>query len=90
MEKGFFDSSIKSRAFLTADSMSVVLSMVLQGDGLAILPDFYCQPYLESGSIKRVLSGWKSASEPVHMLFSASKNLPKRVRLFIESVFDLN
>ena len=58
--------------------------MAKKGEGIAALPDFYCQDYIESKELIRLIPGWTSASDHITMLYPASKNTPRRVKEFLE------
>ena len=78
-----FTKNFNLHPILSTDSFPMLLKMVLSGSGISVLPDFLCQKYLDSGELVRVVPGWKSKSENVHILYPPSKNQPKRVKEFI-------
>jgi LysR family transcriptional activator of dmlA len=44
------------------------------------------EPDLRTGRLVRVLPGWRSDPAPVCALFPSSRQLPNRVRLFIDAM----
>ncbi|WP_127716851.1 LysR family transcriptional regulator [Halobacteriovorax sp. HLS] len=72
------------KTVITSDSFSMLLRLALDGQGISILPDYYCKSYLESGMLTHILPKWKGKKSPVHIVYSPTKNLPQKVRKFIE------
>ncbi|HIF9110972.1 TPA: LysR family transcriptional regulator [Photobacterium damselae] len=56
----------------------------VDGLGIALLPRFICDEYLQNGELVRVLSSWEFKSIPVNIIYSQRKLMPKRIRLLIE------
>jgi LysR family transcriptional regulator for bpeEF and oprC len=90
MEQLWFKNKINVKPLLQTDSIPMLLSMVLNSDGITILPDYFCKEYLESGKIVRIFPNLKSPPETIHMLYHQSKNSSNVVKKFIEhaSSFD--
>lgn len=83
-EKGYFDTKLSPT--IQADSTSMLLKMVLNGNGIAILPDCFCDPYLASGELVRVIPGWKSPTDHIHLLTPPTDNQSRKVKCFIDMV----
>ncbi len=55
------------------------------GLGIAFLPDFIVQTWLDSGRLVRVLPDWADGEDsPIHAIFPASRNLSPKVRVFVD------
>ena len=85
MEQLWFKNKINVKPFLLTDSIPMLLSMVLNSDGITILPNYFCKDYLESGKIIRVFPNLKSPTETIHMLYHQNKNVSNIVKKFIEN-----
>lgn len=83
LEKLFKDNGVHINPILVTDSLPMLQKMVLNGDGIAMLPDFLCQNYINSKKLVRVIPSWQSKSENVHILYPPTKNLSKKVKEFI-------
>ena len=59
---------------------------VLNGHGLGRFPIWLCGPEVESGAIRRVLTGYRveSSNLQVHVLYPPNKHLAAKVRRFID------
>jgi DNA-binding transcriptional LysR family regulator len=44
--------------------------------------------HLRAGRLVHVLPGWRSESAPVCALFPSSRQLPARVRVFVDAMLD--
>ena len=84
LESLFTDKGIILNSSVTTDSLPMLLKMALNGDGVTVLPDFLCEKYIMSKELVRVIPTWKSKSENIHIVYPPTKNLPKRVKEFIE------
>jgi DNA-binding transcriptional LysR family regulator len=54
------------------------------GFGITLLPVFQATPFVEAGSLLRVLPGWSRDSAPVYVLFPSNRFLVSKVRAFID------
>jgi len=89
LESIFNKKGIHLNKTLTTGSLPMLLKMALSGDGITVLPDFLCQKYILSKELIRVVPSWKSKSENVHFVYPPTKNLPKRVKAFIDLAMDM-
>jgi DNA-binding transcriptional LysR family regulator len=84
----FATKDIHYEPFFSCDSFPMLLSMALDHKGIAILPAFYCQKQIEDGPLERVLVHETLRSSPLQLVFHSSKNMPQRIRLFIEGAIE--
>ncbi len=54
------------------------------GLGVSLLPDWLILEDLQAGRLVRVLPPWQAKDLPVHVVYSADRLLPTRVRAFID------
>lgn len=83
-EKHFVGEKFVENAFLATGSLPMLLNLVLNGDGIALLPEFVCNKFLESKELIRVIPSWQSKRNDVHILYAPTKNQAKRMKEFIE------
>lgn len=62
----------------------VLLDATLKGMGLAQLPDYYVQEYLDRGELVEVLSHYRDDREGVWALYPHSRHLSAKVRLLVD------
>lgn len=68
---------------LTANSMSMIVSLCQANAGIALIPELFIQNQLEAKILVPVLPEWSTPSSPIHIV-TAAKKLPTRVQLLIE------
>ena len=56
----------------------------MEGLGIAYLPDFLVKKDIQSGKLVQILTTYKSDMIPIYVIYPNRKNLPIRVRLFID------
>jgi len=67
-----------------ANSIGVVRAMVVNGQGVALLPTFVCKPELAVGDLVRVLPEWHGRADPVHLVYPRQRFMPPKLRAFID------
>ncbi len=67
-----------------ANSIGVVRTMALNGQGVALLPTFICKPELLTGELEHVLPGWEGKADPVHLVYPRQRFMPPKLRAFID------
>ncbi|APV49912.1 hypothetical protein BWI17_09580 [Betaproteobacteria bacterium GR16-43] len=58
--------------------------MAAAGLGLAMVPTFYAAPYLRTGRLKRVLSGYPMAELGIYAVYPQRSHVPPKVRAFVD------
>jgi LysR family transcriptional regulator, regulator for bpeEF and oprC len=69
---------------LTTSSIEGVADLVIAGHGAAPVPRYLVADAITSGVVHVGLDDYKQASIPVHICFTASRLMPKRVRLLVD------
>jgi len=70
---------------LIAEGVTSLRQAVLAGLAIAVLPDWLVRADVASGQLVRVLPRWSAQDLPLHVIYFAQRNLPLRVRAFIEA-----
>lgn len=68
----------------SANNLIAVHRVALQNLGVALLPTFLCQEDVEKKKLVRVLEGWTSGNNPVHLVYPQQKFLPKSTRAVLD------
>lgn len=77
--------SLKSTFY--SDSGSMLLEAALKHAGLAILPTFFTQKYLEIGTLKAVLADYITTPErAIYAVMPPARHVPSKVRTFIDYI----
>jgi DNA-binding transcriptional LysR family regulator len=69
---------------LLSEGVTSIRETVRSGLGIAVLPDWLVREDLISGRLVRILPQWKAKDLPVHVVYSAGRVLPIRVRAFVD------
>ena len=87
MERSLIDNGkiIKPiKPIITTDSIPMLLNMAFNGDGIVILPSFFCKEHIAAKTLIRLIPTWKSKTENLHILYPPSKNISDKVKTFVE------
>jgi DNA-binding transcriptional LysR family regulator len=79
---------VKVSGRVRCSSGMVLLDAALKGMGLAQLPDYYVEQFLQSGQLVEVLSDYKDQREGVWALYSHHRHLSPKVRLLVDYLAD--
>jgi DNA-binding transcriptional LysR family regulator len=82
-------SSLTMKSMLTVNSSDAYTSACLAGLGIIQVPAVGVRQYLDTGALIEVLKNYKAAPMNVSLLYPHRRNMPKRVRVFMEWVADL-
>jgi DNA-binding transcriptional LysR family regulator len=69
---------------LVADTPELLLDVALQGAGIALLPLFSVIDAIRAGTLKRVLSAWRSPDIGVYALLPSRQFMDARTRAWLE------
>lgn len=67
-----------------ANSIGVIKTMALDGQGVALLPTFICRPEVAHGQLVRVLPDWNGRADPVHLVYPQQRFMAPKLRAFID------
>jgi DNA-binding transcriptional LysR family regulator len=79
---------VEAASRLRCDSGEVAHDWALAGCGLVMKSWVDVEPDLRAGRLVRVLPQWRSEAAPICVLFPSSRQLPTRVRLFVDAIAD--
>jgi DNA-binding transcriptional LysR family regulator len=79
---------VRAASRLRSNSGQVALDWALAGCGLVMNSWVDVELDVRTGRLVHVLQGWRSDPAPVCALFPSSRQLPSRVRLFIDAMVD--
>ncbi len=71
-------------ASLVANDYGLVLSLLVSGAGIGLLPTFFAQANVERGELVQVLPSMRTAEGAVSLVWPATRHLSPRVRAFID------
>ena len=66
------------------DDLGVIRMLASNGQGIALLPTYYCKELPDSDALVPVLPGWQALAEPMHLVYPRQRFVPPKLRVFIE------
>lgn len=84
LKRGGKRQSVSVSNRLKANNPLLAKELVLQGQGISLLPDFICYEEIKSGRMVRVLPDFASEASPVHFVWPAKGAESPKVRAFID------
>jgi DNA-binding transcriptional LysR family regulator len=79
---------VRADSRLRSNSGEIALDWALAGCGLVMNSWVDVKRHLETGRLVHVLKEWRSEPAPVCALYPSSRQLPTRVRVFIDAMAD--
>ena len=70
------------------DSGEAIKDAAIEGFGIAYLPEFMVEKDIKSGYLAQILPRYKSDFLPINVIYPNKKNLPIRVRFFIDALIE--
>ncbi|TCT16475.1 LysR family transcriptional regulator [Bibersteinia trehalosi] len=83
-EQGGNDVGMKIPCVMSVNDSNVLLQAVLAGFGISYMSCMLADPYLENGSLVKVLPDYHKPSRPVWLVYPQREFIPKRLEVFIE------
>jgi len=80
----FEEMPVKVFGRVRGNSPEVVMSMALNGLGIAMAPAFLFTEALASGQLREILKPWPLPGLPIHALYLTRRYVPGRIRLFVD------
>jgi DNA-binding transcriptional LysR family regulator len=62
----------------------VIRSLVLAGDGVALLPTYFCRLEQDQGRLIRVLPDWHAKQDPLNLVYPRQRFVPPKLRAFLD------
>ena len=75
---------VRVQGRFSVNNLVAVRDAALAGLGIARLPTFVCRSELDSGRLRRVLSGWSAGERPVYAVYLGGKFVPTKLRLLLD------
>lgn len=72
-----------SRQIIT-NHAEAVRSFAVGGEGVALLPTYFCRNELEEGKLVRILPEWVGETDPVNLVYPAQPFVPAKIRVFVD------
>ncbi len=70
----------------SANSPELLIRLAGAGVGIAAVPDYFAEPDVQQGRLRRVLPDWYPPSHTAWAVFPARKLMPAKTRVFIDTL----
>lgn len=84
LRRGEEAHDVPVRGNLRASGGAVLVLAALEGDGIALEPEFMLCEHLAAGRLVRVLPQWQTPELAVHAVYPERHHLPLKVRCFVD------
>lgn len=81
--------TVKGRHFIAVNDGNALLAAALTGLGIAHMPAFIAQSYIDAGRLVPVLIDWTADVVPISIVYSPNRHLSTRVRVFVDWMIEL-
>jgi DNA-binding transcriptional LysR family regulator len=68
----------------------MLLKMTLAGGGLAQLPTWLVQDYIEQGVLVPVLESYAGAEMPIHVIWPRTRYIQPKIRMIVDELLELS
>jgi DNA-binding transcriptional LysR family regulator len=85
-EKGEREINIRVEGQLTVNDIAVIRRAVLEGVGIAFIPEDYVQPHVDSGELVRVLADWTPPFPGYYLYYPSRRQQSPAFALLIEAL----
>lgn len=75
-------ASIDVKSRFAANNLASLHRMVLNGQGIGLLPSFLCSADVEAGRLIPLLNGWTAERVPVSIVYPKQSFVPRALRVF--------
>lgn len=66
------------------NDVRVIHSMVLAGEGVALLPVYLCRSECVDGRLVRILPEWHAHADQIHIVYPRQRFMPPKLRVFVD------
>ncbi len=77
-------SSVKISGSLICNSSELEISLAIKGAGVCRMPQYICQPALESGELEAVLDDYTNDEIGFYAIYLPTRHVPAKIRTFID------
>ena len=74
---------IRLAPYLVSNNLTVLIQAVLAGAGVALLPQAFCQPEFEKGTLQQLFPEW-SSPETIYAVFASRLDTSLALKVFLE------
>lgn len=76
--------AVPMKGQIVVNDIKVIKQMVVDGEGIALLPTYLCRSERKKRQLIPVLPEWRARSDPIHLLYPQQRFLPQKTRVFLD------
>ena len=80
------EKNIRVKGNIRCNSGVALVDAALKGIGIVQLPDYYLQPYIESGELITILDQFREPTEGIWVVYPQNRYLSPKIRLLIDYI----
>lgn len=69
---------------IMVNDVGLIMTLVLAGEGVALLPVYLCRQACMEGRLVRVLPEWHAKADPIHVVYPRQRFMAPKLRAFID------
>lgn len=75
---------VRVQGRLISNDLTLIRKLATLGNGIALMPYFFCTEDLKAGRLKLILQDWIHSSGPIHVVYPGQKFILPRVKAFVD------
>lgn len=84
LTRGKTRAQVPLHCAFAANDMRLIRQLALDGQGVALLPDYVCRREVDHGHLVPLLPGWHARTDPIHLVYPGKRFVPAKLRHFID------
>lgn len=76
--------TVPMKGQIITNDIRVIQKMVIEGQGIALLPTYLSRSERKKGQLIPVLPEWRARVDPVHLIYPQQRFLPQKTRVFLD------
>lgn len=85
---GIDEEKVDYKYRINTSSIPMLLNLAINGNGVTIVPSFYCEDLVRTGKLVHIFPKWQGPIHTIRILYTPTSNLSKRTRAFLDLVND--
>jgi DNA-binding transcriptional LysR family regulator len=78
------EKTVQVSGRISSNNVALNRDFAVAGEGIALLPHYFCADELKTGKLKVILKDWAFVSGPIHVVYPGQRYLLPKVRAFVD------
>ncbi len=75
---------IKLKSDIICNNYVALKEMVILGNGIGLLPRFFCEDAIAKGDLVHILKAWRNEGSAIQVVLPEQKEIPQKIRSFMD------